>query len=202
MTAATVDRRRTDTKARIVAASLELFAARGYVATSVADIEGAAGLTPGAGGLYRHYRSKEEVVVAAVTSYLDQVRSLRARLRDAAATDPLGTRRAELRRVLDGFVEVLGAQTNVARLGSEDPTLPESARSLLADAWDEAYGILAEAFVRHGMTATSSLPSAVLAVGSLHHYIEHVRSWGRLPNQVDAGSLLDRWLDVWSSPPM
>lgn len=201
MTSTTVDRRRTDTKARIVAAALELFAARGYAATSVADIERAVGLTPGAGGLYRHYRSKEEVLDAAVVAYLDQIQALRERLRDVAADRRPRDARAELRRVLDGFVEVLGAQTNVARLGTEGQELPGPARSLLADAWDEAYGILAEAFVRQGMTATRAMPSAVLAVGSLHHYIDHVRSWGRLPNEVDAASLLDRWLEVWSSPP-
>ena len=54
----------TSTRERIVAESLRLFADRGYAATSVAEIEAAAGLSPGAGGLYRHFRSKEEVLAA------------------------------------------------------------------------------------------------------------------------------------------
>lgn len=57
------------TRERIVAEALRLFAERGYAATSVAEIEAASGLSPGAGGLYRHFRSKEEVLAAAVREH-------------------------------------------------------------------------------------------------------------------------------------
>jgi AcrR family transcriptional regulator len=62
------------TRERIVAESLRLFADRGYAATSVAEIEAAAGLSPGAGGLYRHFRSKEEVLAAAVREHITRTR--------------------------------------------------------------------------------------------------------------------------------
>jgi AcrR family transcriptional regulator len=58
------------TRERIVAEALRLFAERGYAATSVAEIEAASGLSPGAGGLYRHFRSKEEVLAAAVREHI------------------------------------------------------------------------------------------------------------------------------------
>lgn len=58
------------TRERIVAEALRLFAERGYAATSVAEIESASGLSPGAGGLYRHFRSKEEVLAAAVREHI------------------------------------------------------------------------------------------------------------------------------------
>ncbi|MEV5414047.1 helix-turn-helix domain-containing protein [Thermopolyspora sp. NPDC052614] len=54
------------TRERIIRESLRLFAERGYSATSVAEIEAASGLSPGAGGLYRHFRSKYEVLAAAM----------------------------------------------------------------------------------------------------------------------------------------
>ncbi|MEU7894402.1 helix-turn-helix domain-containing protein [Nonomuraea sp. NPDC049152] len=54
------------TRERIVDEALRLFAERGYSATSVAEIEAAAGLSPGAGGLYRHFKSKYEVLAAAM----------------------------------------------------------------------------------------------------------------------------------------
>lgn len=63
------------TRERIVAESLRLFADRGYAATSVAEIEAAAGLSPGAGGLYRHFRSKEEVLAAAVREHIAHTRA-------------------------------------------------------------------------------------------------------------------------------
>jgi AcrR family transcriptional regulator len=62
------------TRERIVTESLRLFADRGYAATSVAEIEAAAGLSPGAGGLYRHFRSKEEVLAAAVREHISRTR--------------------------------------------------------------------------------------------------------------------------------
>ncbi|WP_262402908.1 TetR/AcrR family transcriptional regulator [Actinomadura sp. CNU-125] len=62
------------TRERIVAESLRLFAERGYAATSVAEIEAAAGLSPGAGGLYRHFRSKEEVLSSAIREHIDRTR--------------------------------------------------------------------------------------------------------------------------------
>jgi AcrR family transcriptional regulator len=57
------------TRERIVDEALRLFAERGYSATSVAEIEAAAGLSPGAGGLYRHFKSKYEVLAAAVNEH-------------------------------------------------------------------------------------------------------------------------------------
>ncbi|MEU8343262.1 TetR/AcrR family transcriptional regulator [Actinomadura meyerae] len=54
--------------------SLRLFADRGYTATSVAEIEAAAGLSPGAGGLYRHFRSKEEVLASAIREHIERTR--------------------------------------------------------------------------------------------------------------------------------
>jgi AcrR family transcriptional regulator len=62
------------TRERIVAESLRLFAERGYAATSVAEIEAASGLSPGAGGLYRHFRSKEEVLGAAVREHITRTK--------------------------------------------------------------------------------------------------------------------------------
>ncbi|MBD2900244.1 hypothetical protein amrb99_92450 [Actinomadura sp. RB99] len=64
----------TSTRERIVAESLRLFADRGYAATSVAEIEAAAGLSPGAGGLYRHFRSKEEVLASAIREHIERTR--------------------------------------------------------------------------------------------------------------------------------
>ena len=64
----------TSTRERIVSESLRLFADRGYAATSVAEIEAAAGLSPGAGGMYRHFRSKEEVLASAIREHIERTR--------------------------------------------------------------------------------------------------------------------------------
>ncbi|MEV7965500.1 helix-turn-helix domain-containing protein [Sphaerisporangium sp. NPDC088356] len=63
------------TRERIIDESLRLFAERGYSATSVAEIEAASGLSPGAGGLYRHFKSKYEVLAAAMNEHAARTRS-------------------------------------------------------------------------------------------------------------------------------
>ena len=53
----------------LIDAALGLFAAEGYRGTTIRKIEQAAGLTPGAGGMYRHFKSKEELLMAAMKRY-------------------------------------------------------------------------------------------------------------------------------------
>lgn len=59
------------TRERIIDAALRLFGEVGYTRASIAKIEEAAGLSPGAGGLYRHFKTKEELLVEAVRTCLD-----------------------------------------------------------------------------------------------------------------------------------
>lgn len=67
----------TPTRERILDAAMELFSQLGYSGTSVAQIEAAAGLTPGSGGLYHHFRTKEEVLAAGIDRHLARLRALR-----------------------------------------------------------------------------------------------------------------------------
>ncbi|MFC9786343.1 TetR/AcrR family transcriptional regulator [Rhodococcus sp. NPDC127528] len=60
------------TKDRIIETALRLFGEQGFARTSVAQIEAEAGLTGGSGALYRHFRSKNALLVAAVASRLEQ----------------------------------------------------------------------------------------------------------------------------------
>lgn len=62
----------TDPKQRILSAALGCFAAKGYAATTMADIEAAAGFVPRTGGTYRHFRSKRAILEAAVEAELDR----------------------------------------------------------------------------------------------------------------------------------
>jgi AcrR family transcriptional regulator len=52
------------TRDRVLDAAMDLFGRQGYHATTVAEIEKAAGLRPGAGGLYRHFDTKKSLLEA------------------------------------------------------------------------------------------------------------------------------------------
>jgi AcrR family transcriptional regulator len=56
---------------------MSLFGEHGFRGTSVAAIERAAGLTPGAGGLYHHFPSKDAVLTAGLERHLARLGALR-----------------------------------------------------------------------------------------------------------------------------
>ena len=65
------------TRERLIDEAMRLFGEQGYRATSVAQIEEAAGLTPGSGGLYHHFRSKELLLEAGIERHANRLRALR-----------------------------------------------------------------------------------------------------------------------------
>ncbi|MHB8465653.1 MAG: TetR/AcrR family transcriptional regulator [Acidimicrobiales bacterium] len=82
------------TKERILDAALELFAEDGVAGTTVTAIERRAGLSGGSGSLYRHFRSKEDVLDATLQR---EIARLKAELeRDRGALPRLPDRRSQL----------------------------------------------------------------------------------------------------------
>jgi len=56
--------KRSDTSVRVLAAAIEMFAERGFESTTMRDLASAVGIK--APGLYNHYRSKEDILAAAL----------------------------------------------------------------------------------------------------------------------------------------
>ncbi|WP_029136865.1 TetR/AcrR family transcriptional regulator [Nakamurella lactea] len=59
------------TRDRIVTEAMRLFGENGFAGTSIAQIEAAAGLTPGSGGLYRHFPSKEALLSTGIRERIE-----------------------------------------------------------------------------------------------------------------------------------
>lgn len=96
------DRRTTDTRARVEAAALELFATKGYTATSLRDIAAALGITKAA--LYYHFPSKVGLARAIFQPFVDDVDAFLARA-DAASWSA--------RRVLEEYFDAVAAHRTV-----------------------------------------------------------------------------------------
>ena len=121
-------------RARVLTAAMRLFGAHGYAATTVTQIEQAAGLSPGSGAIYRHFPTKQAILEAGVAEQIAAAEGLVAWFRDTAALDllPLPARllvvaRAGLRRLeqesdLNRLVLRDLAQFPIllARVGNED----------------------------------------------------------------------------------
>ncbi|MDN5915204.1 MAG: TetR/AcrR family transcriptional regulator [Pseudonocardia sp.] len=112
------------TRDRLLTEGMRLFGEQGYTATSVAQIEAAAGLSPGSGSLYKHVRSKEALLTEGLEQLLSDGRGLEERLAPQAsqgvaeqlsAAATAGLRRLDeerdltrlLFRGLDAFPELL-----------------------------------------------------------------------------------------------
>jgi AcrR family transcriptional regulator len=66
----------TSTKERLVTEAMRLFSEQGYRATSITQIEKAAGLVPGCGALYNHFKTKEALLTAGIDRQLDRRRAM------------------------------------------------------------------------------------------------------------------------------
>lgn len=80
------------TRERLLSEGMRLFAEKGYRATTVGEIEAAAGLVPRRGTLYKHFGSKAQLLAAAVESHGGELHAMGT----VAEFLPVGDRRSDL----------------------------------------------------------------------------------------------------------
>src|SRR5919106_5535444 len=97
---------------RIVDAGIHLFAENGFQGTTVGEIERRAGLAPRAGGLYKHFPSKEAVLEAAFERHVAELEALHS----AIEMMPLGDLRAELTLLARSGLQMLERERNLRRI--------------------------------------------------------------------------------------
>jgi AcrR family transcriptional regulator len=106
------------TRERLVTEAMRLFGEQGYQATSVAQIEAAAGLAPGSGALYHHFKSKEALLEAGIDRQLDR----RSAMRDIRALFVgLGDLRSELTMLGRYVLAVLDEESQLLQIASRIP---------------------------------------------------------------------------------
>ena len=189
------DGRRNDTRDRLVVSALRMLNEKGYAGTTVAEIERAVGLRPGSGGLYRHFRSKGDLLLEAVRSYHERVKDLRAELAETADQSPAGALADELRDLVVALAGFLAGEGPMVRLSLETGGLPEPVRRAVGDAWDDGYGMLIDLLGRHGVEREPATLIAVSTLGSLNHYFTHIGIWHTQPAGVEPADFLEAWVD-------
>ena len=108
----------TTTRDRLVSEAMRLFGQQGYRATSVAQIEAAAGLAPGSGALYHHFKSKEALLAAGIDRQLDR----RGAMRDVRALFAgLGDLDTELTLLGRYLFAVLDEETQLLQIAARTP---------------------------------------------------------------------------------
>lgn len=114
-----------DTRTRILDAALSQFVARGVDAVAVTDLEKAAGLSPGSGSFYRHFRSKRDVLVAVVEREIERAEARRS-------IGPDVDLEAEYSGALDALAAMRPLITLLVREGNTLPDI-ERIQEVLAD---------------------------------------------------------------------
>lgn len=113
--------------------ALRLFAEHGYAATSVAQIEAGAGISPGSGGLYRHVGSKRQLLDDAVE------RAIATQHRP-----PAGPFRSPAHALVVSVLQVVDADLDLWKLLVREPGLPIDMSGLyervVQPAFDQAAG--------------------------------------------------------------
>lgn len=122
------------TRERLVTEAMKLFSDRGFEATSVSQIEAAAGLSAGSGALYRHFKSKDALLSAGIDRQLDR----RSAMQDIRALFAgLGDLHSEL-TVLGRYVlTVIDQESELLQIAARTP-------AGLSDRLDTAYAALVD----------------------------------------------------------
>jgi AcrR family transcriptional regulator len=180
---------------RILDVALELFASRGYAATSTAQIQKASGMSPGSGALYRHFRSKNDVLRAALRRGLERMRSSRSWRQATAPAERLDA----LTSVADAANQTIHENADLIRLMLLEP---DAAPDLVDELW---VGNVAFACTTmgHALRATADEngseiedPEAISAVllAALSYLPVMQVMLGRPPGGMDPERFRDAWL--------
>src|SRR4051812_37803795 len=168
---------------------MDLFGRQGYHATTIAQIEAAAGLSAGAGGLYRHFASKRALLEEGLDRQASAGRPLLDQL--AGAAQPSGSRSRVL-AVARGGLGPVEQERDVNRMLLRDlasfPDLLDRVRDRELRRVHEGV----TAFLRHELPATEdpeALAAVVMAAVS-HYWIMRDVFGGAHPHEVDAERFL------------
>jgi len=184
------------TRERIVDEAMRLFSQHGYAATSIARIEEEAGLTPGAGGLYHHFKSKEAVLAAGIERQLERLGALR-KIRQVLGS--LGDLRAELTLTARYFLAELDNESELLRILASDArnrpqVLIAAAEELVSSAFTDFAEWIAEE-AKRTVPAEEAKAIAVLGLGSLLSS-RLLRDVLRVPIPIEDETLVDAWVQT------
>jgi AcrR family transcriptional regulator len=153
------------TRHRLVDGALELFARKGILGTTTADIAKTIGMSHGV--VFLHFAKRDDLVIAVIDEF---GRRLAAELRDTLR-GPVG-----MRDILSLHLQVLAEfEPFYARLVTEAPLLPEKVRSTLLMLQASVSGWITAAHQREVEAGTARpFPRALLFntwIGLVHHYL-------------------------------
>ncbi|MEM7137864.1 MAG: TetR/AcrR family transcriptional regulator [Myxococcota bacterium] len=170
----------------------------GYADATVADIERDAGLSPGAGGLYRHFNSKEELLAAAVRKYREEIRVWESVIDQIATDDPS--------KAIKSVPQALGKfasdqQNAIIAITLEGLRFPGVARQEVKAAYDDGYGFFADGLRKFTGPTEGEIDfeaAAIQMFAGIIQYVTQTMAFGAPPLGVTLDRYVASWLRTWS----
>jgi len=187
---------RVNTRDRIRQAGLKLFMELGYQKTSIARIETEAGLVPRAGAFYRHFDSKQALL-------MDVARRFVAETPADFGLDKLadfGDTRSELVAIALKYEEAMQRQKPFTRLIEEIRLLDfgsDLQNELNADMMKALEKWIRAKPAAKGLSKKQTAAMVISVIGGWLFYLTMVRQGVAVESLRD--SLLDEWATRWSN---
>jgi AcrR family transcriptional regulator len=189
--------RRSARAEEVLEHAMRLFADRGYGATSVADIQEAAGMTPGSGALYKHFPSKEALLEAGIQEFIDEIHTAPVELPPLEA----GRLREILQAVGHGVLHRLSANQDGFRIAWRDlEPFPELRQRVVDQRIQPGFGRII-AWLQQGVDAgqvelKDPLATAAVLLSSLIYFRLMQVLLGEPPAQLDDERFIDAWVEL------
>jgi AcrR family transcriptional regulator len=181
-----------DTRQRLIDATLELVAERGFDGVGVGDIEAGAGLAPRSGALYKYFDSKLAVLEAGLEQHLTAIDDVDADVAQMPVTDAAGE--------VDALVRWLLAELDRERrithvIEREGDRLPDLRARMRAGVSDRGYRAAA-AFIERLTGAVGADPIdhealAVILIGAVVNLRRSTWTFGAAPLGLDDERFID-----------
>jgi AcrR family transcriptional regulator len=185
------------TRERILDSALRLFAAQGYEATSVGEIETAAGLVPRSGGLYKHFASKRALIDAALAERFGKLDAID----EQVELMPLGDLRSEVTMLAHLALDELEGERELCRLVmKEGDRFPELADAFHAGIVDRGHRIAAGWLSSRAKALGRSVPdvdaTAQVMTGALVAYVLEETIFGERNKRIGRERLIAAWTEL------
>jgi AcrR family transcriptional regulator len=186
------------TRARLLDAAMTLFAERGYEATTVGDIERAAGMAPRSGALYQYFAGKDEVLRAALERQLEAVDDL------GSVVDmlPLGDLEAEITLLARWNLNSLDRRAELTRfVRREGDRLPPALRRKLYDRlvgrpYDQVISLLRTRAEQASADPADLETLAVILIESMGAFRAMRETFGRVVDDIDDERFIAAWVSL------
>jgi AcrR family transcriptional regulator len=183
------------TRDRIVNAAIKLFAERGFRGTTVGDIEAAAGLSPRAGGLYKHFASKDEVLEAGIERHVTELETMRPTLETMSFEDLRAGLEMVARWALHELAEEMPLMQIVQKDGERFPELVAEVHERIVARGHRDAEELVVRIMGDAATGREAAFAAVLLDALVGYRLEQTM-FGHPANQVAKEDFIETWVEL------